>query len=229
METIVEEDFLTVDQKVPGQNYVCLSFISPEKILKKKDTFILHQFLKSLCDTYDISEADLCEKFEDFKYKNETTLTEQFTEDNDFQTNVRGVKIRGVYDTKREADVRAKVLQRQDKHHNVFVGQVGYWLPWDPSLSYMDKVQGEYLDNDLNTLMQKYNENQENKDTFFQEMVQEKTNTAKEVSEKMAQKDDPWMQKISAEEENKISEEENKISEEENKTEENKTEEKKND
>ena len=173
METIVEEDFLTVDQKVPGQNYVCLSFISPEKILKKKDTFILHQFLKSLCDTYDISEADLCEKFEDFKYKNETTLTEQFTEDNDFQTNVRGVKIRGVYDTKREADVRAKVLQRQDKHHNVFVGQVGYWLPWDPSLSYMDKVQGEYLDNDLNTLMQKYNENQENKDTFFQEMVQE--------------------------------------------------------
>ena len=59
----------------------------------------------------------------------------------------------------------------------------------------MDKVQGEYLDNDLNTLMQKYNENQENKDTFFQEMVQEKTNTAKELSDKMTNKDDPWMQK----------------------------------
>ena len=51
-----------------------------------------------------------------FKYKNETTLTEKFTEENDFQTNARGVKVRGVYDTKREADVRAKVLQRQDKH-----------------------------------------------------------------------------------------------------------------
>ena len=28
-------------------------------------------------------------------------------------------------------------------------------------------------------------------------MVQEKTNTAKEVSEKLTNKDDPWMQKIS--------------------------------
>ena len=94
---------------------------------------------------------DSIDKFEDFKYKNETDLTEKFTEDNDFCTNVRGVKVRGVYDTKREADVRAKVLQRQDKHHSVFVGQVGYWLPWDPSLSYLDKVEGQYLDNDLNT------------------------------------------------------------------------------
>lgn len=193
----LEEDFLNVDQRVPGQNFVCLSFLSPEKILKNKEVFILHEFLKSISKEYNIECDKLCDKFEDFKYKNEADLNEKFTEDNDFQTNVRGVKVRGVYDTKREADVRAKVLQRQDKHHNVFVGQVGYWLPWDPSLSYMDKVQGEYLDNDLNTLMQKYNENQENKDTFFQEMVQEKTNTAKEVSEKMQNKDDPWMQKVS--------------------------------
>ena len=92
---------------------------------------------------------------------------------------------------KREADVRAKVLQRQDKHHSVFVGQVGYWLPWDPSLSYLDKVEGQYLDNDLNTLMQKYNENQENKDVFFQEMVKEKTTTSKEISDKMTENDDP--------------------------------------
>ena len=149
----IEEDFLSVDHKVPGQNFVCLSFISPEKVLKKKDTYILHEFLKSMCEEYKLTENELTDKFEDFKYKNETELNEKFTEDNDFQTNVRGVKIRGVYDTKKEADVRAKVLQRQDKNHNVFVGQVGYWLPWDPSLSYMDKVDGEYLDNDLNTLM----------------------------------------------------------------------------
>ena len=192
----LEEDFLTVDQKVPGQNFACLSFISPEKILKNKEIYILNEFLKSICEEYSIKNKDIYEKFEDFKYKNEADLNEKFTEENDFQTNVRGVKVRGVYDTKREADVRAKVLQRQDKQHNVFVGQIGYWLPWDPSLSYMDKVQGEYLDNDLNTLMQKYNENQENKDTFFQEMVQEKTNTAKDISDKMNNKTDPWLQKI---------------------------------
>jgi hypothetical protein len=195
-ENEIEEDFLSVDHKVPGQNYCCLSFISPEKVLKQKETFILHEFLKEMSTEYNITESKLIEKFEDFKYKNESTLTEKFTEDNDFSTNVRGVKVRGIYDTKKEADVRAKVLQRQDKHHSVFVGQVGYWLPWDPSLSYLDKVDGQYLDNDLNTLMQKYNENQESKDVFFQEMVKEKTNTTKEISDKITEDEDPWMKKV---------------------------------
>ena len=30
------EDFLEVDTPIGGQNYACLSFISPEKILKEK-------------------------------------------------------------------------------------------------------------------------------------------------------------------------------------------------
>lgn len=196
----IEEDFLSVDNRVPGQNYCCLSFISPEKIVKQKETFILHEFLKDISEEYKISEDKLIDKFEDFKYKNEADLTEKFTENNDFSTNVRGVKVRGIYDTKKEADVRAKVLQRQDKHHSVFVGQVGYWLPWDPSLSYLDKVEGQYLDNDLNTLMQKYNENQESKDVFFQEMVKEKTSSTKEISNKISEDDDPWMKKVNEEE-----------------------------
>ena len=197
----IEEDFLSVDHKIPGQNFVCLSFISPENVIKKKDTFVLHKFLEEIAEEYNITEDKLIDKFEDFKYKNETTLSEKFTEENDFATNVRGVKIRGVYDTKREADVRAKVLQRQDKNHNVFVGQVGYWLPWDPTLAYLDEVQGEYLDKDLNTLMQKYQENQENKDIYFNEMVKDKTSKTKELStsqvqDELTNKDDPWLQKV---------------------------------
>ena len=195
-ENEIEEDFLSVDHKVPGQNYCCLSFISPEKVVKQKETFILHEFLKDISCEYKITEDKLIDKFEDFKYKNEADLTEKFTENNDFCTNVRGVKVRGIYDTKKEADIRAKVLQRQDKTHSVFVGQVGYWLPWDPSLSYLDKVEGQYLDNDLNTLMQKYNENQESKDVFFQEMVKEKTSSTKEISDKISEGDDPWMKKV---------------------------------
>ena len=41
-----EEDFLTADQNVPGQNYVCLSFVSPEKILKQKEVFKMLSFIK---------------------------------------------------------------------------------------------------------------------------------------------------------------------------------------
>ena len=41
-----EEDFLTPYQSIPGQNYVCLSFVSPEKYLKQKQVYKLLHFLK---------------------------------------------------------------------------------------------------------------------------------------------------------------------------------------
>ena len=31
-----EEDFLEVDDQVRGQNYCCISFVSPEEVIKKK-------------------------------------------------------------------------------------------------------------------------------------------------------------------------------------------------
>ena len=42
-ENEIEEDFLSVDHKVPGQNYCCLSFISPEKVIKQKKYRIVFQ------------------------------------------------------------------------------------------------------------------------------------------------------------------------------------------
>ena len=44
MSTDIKEDFLEVDQNIPGQNYVCLSFVSPEKILKEKEVFFNTSF-----------------------------------------------------------------------------------------------------------------------------------------------------------------------------------------
>ena len=32
----INEDFLEADDTIRGQNYVCLSFISPENVLKNK-------------------------------------------------------------------------------------------------------------------------------------------------------------------------------------------------
>ena len=43
----VVEDFLEVDQPVPGQNFVCLSFISPEKIIKRREALLVKEFAKS--------------------------------------------------------------------------------------------------------------------------------------------------------------------------------------
>ena len=34
-----EEDFLEVDDQVRGQNYCCISFVSPEQVLNNKEIF----------------------------------------------------------------------------------------------------------------------------------------------------------------------------------------------
>ena len=42
-------DFLNTDTAIPGQNYCCLSFVSPEKVIKNKETFFISEFLKDYC------------------------------------------------------------------------------------------------------------------------------------------------------------------------------------
>jgi len=39
-------DLLDVDKSIASQNYGCFSFITPEKILKKKEIFFFEEFLK---------------------------------------------------------------------------------------------------------------------------------------------------------------------------------------
>merc|ERR1711959_49313 len=166
------------DAQIAGQNYVCLSFLSPEKLIKNKDTFIFENFIKDVFDNNELEDikklkgSDIIEKFNDFKYSNENKLTREFFEDNDCQNCIRGLKVRGVFDTYKEAQIRSKVLQRMDSNFNVFIGQVGYWLPWDPNA---DDVQDqEYLESELNNLMHEYRKNQDQKDLFFQEQIREK-------------------------------------------------------
>ena len=125
----------------------------------------------------ELSYDQFKDKVEDFKFIT-PKLYDEFDEQNNFQTSVRGVKIRGTYDTYREAQVRAKVLQRIDQSHNVFVGQVGYWLPWDPEA---DKIQDqEYVNEELNKLMKEYKTNETKRDLFYEEQKREAIQKGKE-------------------------------------------------
>src|SRR3989304_5647810 len=101
-------DYLTEDTPIPGQLWVCVSFLSPEGI------------------------------------KN---------------CSVRGLKVRGVYGTHQEADNRAKELQKLDPDFNVFVGEVGKWLAWDPDPN--DVQDSVYQEKELNDLMKGYKDNLE--------------------------------------------------------------------
>jgi hypothetical protein len=207
----VTEDFLEVDQPIPGQNYVCMSFISPEEVLKKKEIHFIHNFLKETGKNYGLSVDDLEEKYKDYMFSNGEKLEKEYYEANNFQTTVRGLKVRGVYDTLVEAQAKAKKLQAKDPNFNVFIGQMGYWLPWDPNPLKLDKQ--EYAEQELNTLVQKYKENADKKDAHFREnidyvkeqaakqkqqasgVVKETTKPEELLAEQVVntQEEDPWM------------------------------------
>ena len=167
-----KQDFLEVDNPIPGQNFVCLSFISPESIIESKDAFKVSKFLQSYCKEEKLDIDDVMKKYTDYTYKFQDELQKDFDERNKFQTNIRGLKVRGTYSTRDEAEKRAKSLQSIDSEFHVFVGQVGYWLPWDPNA---DQVENqEYLESELNSLVKNYKENQDKKDIFYQEEVEKK-------------------------------------------------------
>jgi len=115
---------------------------------------------------------------------------------------MRGIKVRGTYDTLKEAQIRAKVLQRRDKNFNVFVGQVGYWLPWDPSTE--DINEQEYQEDQLNQLMKKYNENADEKEEFYEQEKQEKIRKAREENRKKNKTDRSEFELNKKEDKNKI-------------------------
>ena len=217
----VKEDFLEVDSKIPGQNYVCLSFVSPEKFLKQKENYFMCKFMENFFNTDDLLTTEVREKmlkkehkftyesinelYKDWKFGKSETLEHNFYELSDFNTTMRTLKVRGVYDTQKEASVRAQVLRKKDPSFNVFVGQVGYWLPWDPEPNAVQEQ--EYQEGMLNDLVKKYNENLDNRDDMFEQEKKDKIERArKEVQAKkdaLKEKDQGLPEKPTTDEQDK--------------------------
>jgi hypothetical protein len=220
----IQEDFLEVDPKIPGQNFACLSFVSPEKMLKEKEVHFVSKFLEHLFNADDQYTVDMKTKmmdneqkidyttihkfYHDWKYSRTEKLEQEFYENNDFHTTMRGLKVRGVYDTHKEASVRAQVLRRKDPSFNVFVGQVGYWLPWDPECEQVQEQ--EYQETMLNDLVKKYKENLDNRDNMYDQMKEEQLKKAKEENkmkrEKLAEEENVEVKESTTEDKEKIEE-----------------------
>jgi len=172
------EDYLDIDPPINGQNYVCLSFVSPEDVIEDRHAFNVSKYLQSISKSESKDFDKLMSQYTDFCYKHEDSLQKEFDERNNFKTSVRGIKVRGVYQSKQEAELRASKLHKSDSNFHVFVGQVGYWLPWNPCA---DKIEDEtFADSQLNDLMTKYKENNVNKDIFYEEQKRDKIKAAQE-------------------------------------------------
>jgi len=120
----------------------------------------------------DFKESSIVETYEKYMLVNRQRLEDEFHKMKDFQTTMHGLKVRGVYSTQEQANARAKTLNKKDPYFNVYVADVGEWLPWDPE---PDEVKDqEYQSDDLNKLMQSYKENAAKRDAFFEEEKRQK-------------------------------------------------------
>ena len=215
-------DLLEEDKPIAGQKFVCVSFVSPENIIKQKEVFFFEQFLKKwelnksmekfiqflnfVSYKYNFNFEDLTSDFKDFVKEEKEILNQSGIEDefktfldnneeeleksfgvlHHFQTNTRGIKIRGCFPSVEEAEIRCKMLRELDPNHDVYVGPVGLWMPWEPEAYKTGRV--EYLEEELNQLMHEKKKNEINAKTAFEQRVKESKQKAMEENMKNAEK-----------------------------------------
>ncbi len=130
---------------------------------------------------------------EDKPIKNQLFCCLSLLTPNSFPENVRdrykstpimGIKVRGVYATLEEAQKRATYLQKVDKIHHIFVGEVGKWLPFDVDTNMMSADNQVYREKQLNDYMKSYRDALDNETKEEKERKQELTKDAKLVKDK---------------------------------------------
>jgi hypothetical protein len=216
-------DLLEEDKPIAGQKFVCLSFVSPEKIIKQKEEFLYEEFIKQwdfkksmekfsqfinfiafkypslsfdklMVDFNDFTKEEgeslklassISDDYKTFIDNNEEQLDQKFGELHQFQTSTRGIKVRGVFPTQGEAELRCKLLREVDPNHDIYVGQVGMWVPFHPDAYKTGRV--EYMEETLNQLMADKKKNEDMAKHDFEKRVKEAKQKAIEENMKKAE------------------------------------------
>jgi hypothetical protein len=191
--SVKEVDYLDEDKPIRGQNFVLLSFLSPEDVLVNKEAYMFSQFISKFSsdmtklldgistkysDSKDFVESvkennafifdpkDMSEQYGFYKSINNQELETSYHRDNNFATSIRGIKVRGVFDTIDEAKNRSEFIKKIDNKFNIYIAQVGCWCPWSPNPDCLENQ--EYAETQLNTLMKEYKKNMTDKDVIFE-------------------------------------------------------------
>ena len=94
----------------------------------------------------------------DQKYYCISFLTsDQLEKENNLE--IRGFKVRGMYNNEEEAKERCKSLYNVESTINTYVGNIGHWVAWEDNSENAEDF--EYANDDLNNLMKAHKENQE--------------------------------------------------------------------
>jgi hypothetical protein len=128
-----------------------------------------NDFVKEESDK--LKKSGIDDDYKNFMDKQEEKLTEQFGREHAFQTSVRGLKVRGVFSTQEEAETKCKKLREHDPNHDILVGPVGVWMPWDPDAYKTGRV--EFLEEELNALHKEKIKTEELAKQQFEERIRE--------------------------------------------------------
>jgi len=140
------------------------------------------EFTKS--EEEELTYSKISDDWKNFLDAKEDDLEKTFNEQVSFQTNTRGVKIRGSFPTLQEAELRAKMLREIDPHHDIGICPVGLWVPINPEAYKTGRV--EYLEEELNQLMQEKKTNEEKAKQQFEKRIKEAKTNAIEENKKLA-------------------------------------------
>ena len=143
----------------------------------------LKEFLKE--EKNELLNFTVNDDFKTFLDNKQDDLDKEYNTSNKFQTNVRGIKVRGVYSTQEEAEMRCKTLRENDPNHDVYVGPVGLWMPWEPEAYKTGRV--EYLEKELNDLMHEKKKNDTAAKDEFEQRIKETKEKAIEDNIKKAE------------------------------------------
>lgn len=217
-------DLCDEDPLIAGQKFVCVSFIAPEDILKRRELYLFQQFVQQwdmsksmskfqdflnfICHKYTLTNTKVLDDFDEFIKEEETIikassrvveddfknfmdkhedrLTTQFSKDNNFQTSVRGLKIRGTFATQEEAERNCKKLRQNDPSHDIYVAPCGLWLPWDPKSDKISKT--DYLEPELNRLHEEKIKNEVLAKEEFDQRIKDTKRKAIEENIRLAKK-----------------------------------------
>lgn len=195
---VSEKDYLTEDPPIRGQNYACVSFLCPDEVLRKKETFVLTEFVKALgrdvASLFEMLDAKYGSRDDDTKQTitslrerhaclwNEDDMKQQYEQ---FQS-VRGDDLADAFDKSNDFATSTRGFKvrgafetyeqadRKAKALHEFDGKRGNVFIaqvgcWCPWNPDPNRIEdNQYAIDELNTLMKKYEDNQANRDTLYE-------------------------------------------------------------
>ena len=137
--SVKEVDYLDEDKPIRGQNFVLLSFLSPEDVIVNKEAYMFSQFIEKFSkdmttlldgisakysdskdfvdsvkenNAYIFNPKDMSEQYAFYKSVNNQELETTYHRDNNFTTSIRGIKVRGVFDRLRRRRIAVNSSRR---------------------------------------------------------------------------------------------------------------------